>query len=675
MKEKSIKNKLLLTILGVAFGLALVIILISIFQMVQQKNKVDVVNSSASKELSAEVDGKLEEMNKQVARDISLSFSAQINQNFQAMRKSVESVANAAGVLYGYEPEEGVQPDNHVGLMPGATRENVRQEFSTIRKIRDFIKAIPDYDPANLDALDLYIATESGICLDGTDGSFFETVGEGEYSDLRESVWYGPTKSRAYYWASIFTGAATGKEKITCAVPFYDADGVFRGVAAGDITQDHIKETVLEIHNTQINHIILFNENGEVMLNPYHYPDVDQLTDSADVVIQGDNMITFTELEENGWKLCLIFQQDAVKEASQFVSTSIEANGSVVSEIIAGSIRSSILLFIVISSIAVIIAVIITNGVSASFVKPIKKLMEEAKIIGSGQLDHRILIGTRDEIGRLAECFNDMTQELSSYMENVKSMTADKERITAELNVAKQIQLNLLPTQFPAFQDRKEFDIYAAIHTANGGGGTFYDFFFVDYRRLCLVVGEASGSGIPTTLMGVVAMTHIKNYAQLGYTPARILAETNNQLSYKNAAALTVSVFLGIIDLHTGTMDYVNGGQMEPLWKHSGLEFAPLTSKKCFSLASMENVPYWQQSIQLVQGDLLLFYTQGVPNTSDARGNEYTETYLNQYVDDLVKQEFTLKGIVDGIERDLERFAGDSPQRQDRTLLAIRYFG
>ena len=99
-----------------------------------------------------------------------------------------------------------------------------------------------------------------------------------------------------------------------------------------------------------------------------------------------------------------------------------------------------------------------------------------------------------------------------------------------------------------------------------------------------MVVGDVTGSGIPTTLFAVITKTHIKNYAQLGYQPDRILAETNNQLSYKNDAGLTASVFVGIVDLQTGMLQYINAGQMTPLWKNSGGDFKFLKSKSCFAL-------------------------------------------------------------------------------------------
>lgn len=680
MKEKSIRGKLFLVILGVAFSFAFLLFLTSLTQMYNQKNNIEHTNKIASKELSEETKVKLEEMNKQIARNFSQTYNEKINQNFESMRKNIDAVANYMQVLYELDTYSR-KFDNRLGVMGGAKKEEILEEFYQIKGIRNFIQTIPDYDVNDLDSLDIYVVTDSGICLDGTSGSNFSNYEIGEYTDLRTTSWYknakkvSNKKEHRYYWASMFKGSASQKEKINCAVPFFDGEGTFKGVIAGDITKEHIKETVLQINEEQIDYVILFNEAGKVMLNPYEYKQAETLTITDEILIQDNSIITFTKLKETDWTICLIFRQDAIIEASEFIASSIEENAAKVSQIIADSIKKSIFLFLIIVAIGFGILLLISNMVSGNFVKPIQQLTKQVKIIGSGNLDQTIKVNSNDEIGQLANSFNDMTKELKDYMENIKHMTADKERFAAELNVAKKIQMNFLPSRFPAFPDREEFDIYAKANLVLEGGGNFYDFFFIDKRFFCIVIGDCTGTGIPTTLMAIVARTNIKNYAQQGHSPSRIMFQTNSQLSYNNEAGRTVAVFLGIIDLSTGIMDYINAGIKNPFWKHSGNEFIPLEGKSCIPLASMENVPYWHQSISLVQGDLLFLYTQGVSETIDVRGNIYTEEYLNEYLNQLVEKEFILKSIIDDVEKDLIRFSGGVEQKQDSTMMIFRYFG
>lgn len=680
MKERSIKGKMLGIIVGVAFGLAGLIFIVSVAQMFLQKSSIEDTNRIAYKELSEETKDKLEEMNKQVAKDFSRLYSERINENFKQIRENVESVANYVQVLYGYNNQIGSM-DNMLGIMPGANRESLRNEFLALKNIRDFINSIPDYDSSNLDPLDLYIATENGMCMDGTDGAGYKDILPGEYADLRKASWYkgakkaGKKSENKYYWTSMFTGSQSGKDKINCAVPFYNEKGEFAGVTAGDITKEHIKEAVLEISDNQLDYIILFNEENQVMLNPYDYKDVDSLEIKDEVKLQDGNIITYTTLSENNWKVCLIFRQDAIKDALNYVETSIQKNGSAISVILEESIKKSIFISIIIAAAGAVFALAATNIAANSLANPIKQLMKQVKQVGTGNLNQTITVKSRDEIGELAVCFDTMTKELKEYMTNVTAMTADKERTAAELNVARQIQKNMLPHRYPAFPERKDMDIYWKLFSVSEGGGNFYDFFFIDSSHFCILVGNAAGSGILTTLMAVIAKTYIKNYAQLGYPTNRILAETNNQLSHENEMGMSVSVFLAIVDISAGQMEYANAGFIPPLWKHSGKEFVPIPCKSCAALGIMENIPFTSQTALLVQGDLLCFYSDGLSQSVDSRNNVYSAEHFNDFMNGIVKKEFELMKIGTYVEEELEEFREGKEPVQDWTVVLFRYFG
>ncbi len=282
---------------------------------------------------------------------------------------------------------------------------------------------------------------------------------------------------------------------------------------------------------------------------------------------------------------------------------------------------------------------------------------------------------TRDEIQSLAESLNHTMKALIHYMVDMKIMSVTQERIAAELDVAKQIQLNLYPCIFPAYPERKEFDIYAKLESAKGAGGDFYNFFFTDSTHLCMMVGSVSGSGIPATMFAAITTTVMKNYAQLGYLPARIMSETNNQISNNNRAELNVSVFLGILNLVSGKLNYVNAGDMMPLIKKSGQVFETLPNKKGIRLGSMENVPYFQQTLYLVQGDMLFLYSPGVPEAMDERGNVYSDNYIMEQMNEITKREIRLDRMVEVMSGDIGKFRGGKEQEKDYTMLMMRYYG
>lgn len=232
----------------------------------------------------------------------------------------------------------------------------------------------------------------------------------------------------------------------------------------------------------------------------------------------------------------------------------------------------------------------------------------------------------------------------------------------------------MLPRIFPAFPERTEFDIYAEMKVAREMGGSFYDLFLVDQTHLAVVIGEIAGKGIPAALLMVITKTLIKNYAQLGYGPDKVLAETNNQLSDSNEG-MTTTAFLGIVDLVSGVFTYANAGHCVPLFKHAGKEFQELPTKDCFVLGGMEGVPYWQQSVQMVQGDLLFLYTKGLVESENASMVQYSLEHTKMRINQAVGEAYELGELLHIMEEDVEDFLEGAPRQQDIAMLIFRYFG
>ncbi|MGI5875967.1 MAG: PP2C family protein-serine/threonine phosphatase [Dethiobacteria bacterium] len=274
----------------------------------------------------------------------------------------------------------------------------------------------------------------------------------------------------------------------------------------------------------------------------------------------------------------------------------------------------------------------------------------------------------------LANSLNHMTHEIKNYMVNLETMSAERERINAELDVANQIHSNIFPTVFPAFPNRREFDIYAA-RTSMVVDGNFYDFFLIDKNHLCIVVGEASGKGIPAILFAVLATTNIRSFARLGYSPHRIVSETNNQLSQNNTEGLSISVFVGVIDLQTGEMDYVNAGMPNTIIKWAGKNFEEVNEVKSFVLANMENATFHQNHIDFMQGDMMMLYTSGIPKTRNQYGDEFSEPYVVIQLNGIIKREHELDKILEAMNESLIEFREGAEEISSGIMLLFRFFG
>lgn len=334
---------------------------------------------------------------------------------------------------------------------------------------------------------------------------------------------------------------------------------------------------------------------------------------------------------------------------------------------------------------AMIVLAVVISRIKRTIVRPIKEMAESAGDFVqlshstdnvSGLSYRHVPVSCNDEICLLSDSISRMTEDMLSYMQNLTKVTADRERISAELNVATQIQKSMIPRLYPAFPERAEFEIYGHIRSAQEMGGAFYDYFFIDNRYFGFFIGDINSTGIPAALMLVITRTMIKNYSQLGYSVDKICQETNNQLSGNNeSAGMKITAFIGIIDLKTGILSYVNAGHKTPYLKHSGEAFEPLPSRGCFALGSMVNVPYWMQTVQLVQGDLLYLYTSGLTDACDRKGEAYSENRLLDTLNCQIEKVYAIENMAENIEHSVVEFMDGALQEKDIAALLFRYFG
>ena len=333
-------------------------------------------------------------------------------------------------------------------------------------------------------------------------------------------------------------------------------------------------------------------------------------------------------------------------------------------------------MFLATGAVFLIIMLIYTIYLKKTVLNPIKTLSDGVRDIAAGNLDKKIDLHTKDEIEHLAICFNAMTDELSTYMENLKNVTAEKERIATELNVAKDIQLGILPKDFNF--NRKDFEIYATMNAAKEVGGDFYDFYLLDEDHLVMTVADVSGKGIPAALFMMISKTILKNFATFTTTPddfSAVVACANDQLCQNNEEMMFVTVFFGVLEISTGKFVFVNGGHNPPVIYHkkeNSCEF--LSVKKNFVLGGMDGVPFVQQEIYFEEGDLIFAYTDGVNEAMNIDHEEYTSEKLLNFMNSTDLND-DLKNILKKIRADVAKHVGAAEQSDDITMIALRFNG
>lgn len=251
--------------------------------------------------------------------------------------------------------------------------------------------------------------------------------------------------------------------------------------------------------------------------------------------------------------------------------------------------------------------------------------------------------------------------------------SADKQQIASELSVATHIQTSMLPRIFPAFPAQKEFDIYAMTNPAKEVGGDFYDFFLVDDDHLAVVVADVSGKGIPAALFMVIAKTLIKDHAQRGTSPDVVFTEVNRLLCEANDEGMFVTAWLGVLELSTGHLSYVNAGHNPPLLRRAGGGYDYLRTRSGFVLAGVEETRYHSCSLELAPGDALFLYTDGVTEATDAEKQLYGEERLAAALNS--HKDYAPKELLSAVRDDVEAFVGQAPQFDDITVLSLCYYG
>ena len=323
------------------------------------------------------------------------------------------------------------------------------------------------------------------------------------------------------------------------------------------------------------------------------------------------------------------------------------------------------------SVLAIIASLIAAHYIKNRFVKPIRKTSKEATRFAKENTKGEPLgeISKYEELSNLAHSIDTMETDMVQYIENLTAITAEREKADTELALAKSIQEDSLPTTFPAFPDRKEFDIYASMTPAKMVGGDFYNFFLIDDDHLAIVIGDVSGKSVPGALFMMVANILLSDRTRMGGTPAEILAFVNNRIYETNKADMFVTLWLGILEISTGRIVAANAGHEDAAVCHKDGRFELFKTKHDFVIGAMKNMQYQDFEIRLGKGDKLFLYTDGIPEATDKYNQMYS---LDRMLDTLNRyKDRTPQEILDGIHQSINAFVGEAPQFDDVTMVCL----
>ncbi|MDQ1318423.1 MAG: phosphoserine phosphatase RsbU/P, partial [Candidatus Poribacteria bacterium] len=477
----------------------------------------------------------------------------------------------------GKEKPKDIYSASVYALSPGVNINTVKKELDLLSNMDQILIPIFSNDP-NLSSV--YIASESGIARVYPWNSDIAPS-----YDPRKRVWYErAVQTGKIGWTNLYVDAFGHGLMITCSKPIYNPEGKIAGVVAADVTLVAMNNRIMNTQVGRLGYAFLLDNNGMVIARPglsakdkrwdesfetenllrTNNSDLNKITKS---MIEGkagiaqcklDNgeryiayaPISFTkESGSTSWSLGIVMPVDEIIAPALTTKSNITSDTESTSNYINQQIYKVRNILIGIFVAMILVVSLIAYRLSKMITKPILDLDKGAQIVGGGNLDYRLEVKTGDEIEDLANTFNKMTDNLKIYINDLKETTAAKERIESELKIATQIQASMLPRIFPAFPDKKEFNIFATMEPAKEVGGDFYDFFLIKENKLCFLVGDVSGKGVPASLFMVISKTLLKNVALVGgRSPDNILFMVNNMLYPDNDNNLFVTVFCMILD-------------------------------------------------------------------------------------------------------------------------------
>lgn len=492
-----------------------------------------------------------------------------------------------------------------------------------------------------------------------------------------EKEWYLYSKQLGYdCWTEPYldtTGiAGKGVEMlISYCTPVFDSTSVFVGAITLDLSLKQLSEALYNVRPYPNAYCILIGEGGKYLVHPDSdklmthsiYSDAEELA-VPELVKLGESM----EKQERGEQELFLNGQHYYVFYRPVPTTGWNiAIFCPESDIYGGYDRlQRKILWSLLAGLALVflLSVLLIRHQLA----PLAKLAEEADYIASGNFDRPMPVRKRnDEIGVLSQSFVHMQSSLVRHIQELTESTASRERMERELQIARNIQMGMVPHDFNL---GKKVDLYASMVPAREVGGDLYDCFVQD-DKLYLCIGDVSGKGVPASLFMSVARAMFRVVARQGLAPAEIARRINDTVSEKNDQMIFVTMFLAAVDLKTGVMEYCNCGHNAPVL-FPGPDKAPafLDCLSNTALGIESGFDYEGQRVDDMRGKILFLYTDGLNEAENADHEQFGNDRMLACLGD--GPFLDARSLIDRLSEAVASHVAGAEASDDLTMLCLR---
>ncbi|MBO4848149.1 MAG: SpoIIE family protein phosphatase [Clostridia bacterium] len=576
----------------------------------------------------------------------------------------------------------------------------VRRELELIGNVQDVLMAI---NAGQDNMASIYVATESGFMVqaDYISAKKYDENGVLMPLEAKERPWYtGAAETGKPYFTPVTKDAHTPRLGIMCGVPVY-ANGQLMGVAGAGMYLDEMEDLVQSVRQGGRGSACIINERGQVLFSTFGSGDLAAVANAEDLRLSDDAKLaelvqkavagesgvmqldvdgvpsyaSYAPMKTVGWSMLVFLTRESVEAPTDRLLTNVRAITKRASEEASSHIRNAFFLLLGLLGAAVAVASAASFALSRRIVKPIRLLTEEVGAMKGDNLDFKWDLNTGDETQTLAESFSSMTQRMKSYISDIESITAERERISTELSVANRIQAAMLPSTFPPFPERSEIDIFAVMDPAREVGGDFYDFFLIDEDHLGLVMADVSGKGVPAALFMMASKIILQSCAMLGQSPGEILTKTNEAICSNNDEQMFVTAWVGVLELSTGRLRAANAGHEYPAVRKPNGGFELLKDAHGIVVGAVPGISYKEYELQMEPDSKLFLYTDGLPEAMG--GPDQEEMFgIDRMMDALNRDpDADPKQLLEQMRGTLAEFVDHAEQFDDLTMLCVEYRG
>lgn len=478
----------------------------------------------------------------------------------------------------------------------------------------------------------------------GPKGIEFMQLGTDSYDYLRRDWYHVPTVLKKPVWTEPYFDEGAGNIlMVTYSCPVFERESDWgteklKAVVTADVDLDWLTALVKSIPVGRTGYCFIVSSTGAFVTNPQRervigqsiFSRAEQLGDPAlraigramireqsgfvelgSKMTGTDSFLAFSRIPSPGWALGAVFSKEEILQDVNALH------------------RRTILLATVGTALLLAVSLLVAGSIA----KPLRRMAAVTRKVAAGDLDVDLsAIRRSDEVGELATAFTKMAADLKTYIKELTETTAAKQRIESELSIAAQIQKSMLPSTFPAFPGRDEFDIFAVMRPAKEVGGDLYDFFLLDEHRLCVVVGDVSGKGVPAALFMAVTKYLVEASAVEAKVPDEVLHRVNEHLARGNDSCMFVTLFLGILNLENGEFVYANGGHNPPLFLESNDRAAFLDPPGGPVLGILDDAAFQLGRLQMKGASTLIIYSDGVTEAFNDRDEAFSEDRMRETV-------------------------------------------